>query len=224
MTTTTVAAEQCTPPPLVGDRGDLYQSLVRQIARRCAADESRVIGVTSCTHGEGATTVATNLAKSAARSDPSRVLLIDGNTEHPALHHEFSTPGAKGWRHLLTGDSSVEDAIQATQWKNLSLITGGTEVPATASVNPIAVAHVLEQLRESFEWVIVDLPPANPTTSCFSVAQALGSLLLVLEAEGVRGPVARRVCEQFQRDGVNLVGIVLNKRRSHIPNWLYRRL
>ena len=57
-----------------------------------------------------------------------------------------------------------------------------------------------------------------------AVAECLDGVLLVLEAERMRVQVVERAKQLFAQSRVNLLGAVLNKRRMHIPGWLYRRL
>jgi Mrp family chromosome partitioning ATPase len=46
--------------------------------------------------------------------------------------------------------------------------------------------------------------------------------VLVLEAERTRRSAALRVKKQLEHLGANILGIALNKRRHHVPGWLYR--
>jgi Mrp family chromosome partitioning ATPase len=71
--------------------------------------------------------------------------------------------------------------------------------------------------------VIVDLP-----TVAKGVPAGLGSLLdgllLIVEAERIRWQVAQRTASLLTAAGVNLLGVVMNKRPNHIPRWLYETL
>ena len=49
-------------------------------------------------------------------------------------------------------------------------------------------------------------------------------VLLVIQSERVRWPVAKRFVTDLERSGANLLGAVMNRRRQHIPGWLYRTL
>jgi Mrp family chromosome partitioning ATPase len=56
------------------------------------------------------------------------------------------------------------------------------------------------------------------------VSRQVDGVVLVLAAEDTRWPVAERVKESIERSGGRVLGIVLNKRRYHIPPCIYRRL
>ena len=47
---------------------------------------------------------------------------------------------------------------------------------------------------------------------------------LVLEAGKTRRQVAIRARKELEEAGGKLLGVVLNKRRYYIPDWIYRRL
>jgi len=45
-----------------------------------------------------------------------------------------------------------------------------------------------------------------------------------VEAERTRWEVAENARKSIKSGNGNVLGVVLNKRRYHIPNWLYKRL
>jgi Mrp family chromosome partitioning ATPase len=49
-------------------------------------------------------------------------------------------------------------------------------------------------------------------------------VVLVVEAEKTRWPVAENVRDKIKGSGGNILGIVLNKRRYYIPEWVYKKL
>ena len=72
--------------------------------------------------------------------------------------------------------------------------------------------------------MVFDMPAAGRLGFLVRLASLVDGVLLVVEAERVRWEVARRPIEQLTRANVHLLGAVLNKRRQHVPNWLYRTL
>ena len=49
-------------------------------------------------------------------------------------------------------------------------------------------------------------------------------LILVIESERVRREVIINAKEQMEKTNVDIIGVVLNKQRYHIPNWIYNRV
>ena len=86
------------------------------------------------------------------------------------------------------------------------------------------IARFLENTRDRFDLVIVDLPSVSELKSCcFSLAQ-LDGLILVLEAEATSDLAAQKSLQQLKQLGANLLGIAFNKYRSHLPRWIERKL
>jgi len=82
----------------------------------------------------------------------------------------------------------------------------------------------LGQLRNDFDLIVIDCPPAGELDETLLVSQVADGFLLVLEAERIRKQVAQRVKQRLEQGNAKLLGVVLNKRKNHIPEWLYRRL
>ena len=49
-------------------------------------------------------------------------------------------------------------------------------------------------------------------------------VVLVVEAERQRWEVPFRATERLDRAGADLLGIVFNNRKYHIPGWIYERI
>jgi Mrp family chromosome partitioning ATPase len=81
-----------------------------------------------------------------------------------------------------------------------------------------------EALRDRFDMIILDTPPATIYPDGLAMVRQVDGVILVVEAEKTRWPVALRVKEKITKNGGNLLGIVFNKRRFYIPEWLYKRL
>jgi Mrp family chromosome partitioning ATPase len=72
--------------------------------------------------------------------------------------------------------------------------------------------------------VILDLPPVSESVVGPALAKAVDGVVLVVEAERTRSQSVRATHKTLQMYGGNVLGVVLNKRRFHIPEVVYRRL
>ena len=80
----------------------------------------------------------------------------------------------------------------------------GTEAPA-ASIRQ-RMAKTFAQLREGFDFVIVDLPPVNVYGDALIVGPHLDAAIIVIEADATRVPDverARRARERAQEQMIN---------------------
>lgn len=182
------------------------------------------IGVTSCLGGEGVSTVARNLAVAAAQNLRKPVLLMDaafGTHIVPA----GGEPSGGGLYDILLGNARAADCIQPAGSRDVFLLETGTSLARGSLPLPKeAFVDLLADLRPEFGFIVADLPVANELSHCFSIGSLLDGVLLVVEAERVRNQVVARARDQLQQCGARLLGVVFNKRRNHVPDWLYRRL
>ena len=86
------------------------------------------------------------------------------------------------------------------------------------------MAARIEQLRKTFEYVLVDAPMVSGNSETPIFGRAADGVVMVLEAFSTRREAALKAKERIQASGGKLIGIVMNDRRFPIPEKLYRRL
>jgi cellulose biosynthesis protein BcsQ len=100
-----------------------------------------------------------------------------------------------------------------------------TCVIGTAACSPRRQdAKLLADLSAHFDYVIVTGPPTTASFETIELASIADVVLLVLEAEQTRRPVARDLVTQVEYTGAKILGVMLLGRRQHIPQSLYRLL
>ena len=156
--------------------------------------------------GVGKTTLAANLALSIASQTTAPVVLVDGDVQFGDVALSM---GLESHRTL----ADVLEAMTRGEHPNLSeyLVRhpAGVEVlPArhrhelSAPADPEAVASILRELAESFDFVIVD----TPGTYSSAVAAALDestTVLLVTSADMASVKDARMAVEALRSEGFN---------------------
>jgi capsular exopolysaccharide synthesis family protein len=192
-----------------------YEALFRRLRfTRAVVDAApRTLGVTSCTGGEGVSTVAANLAISASRGG-CRVLLVDANTANPSVARTFHVPPRPGLADMLVGEAELEECVHATAIEALLVLPAGPRGDHDASAFDWShLAEIIAHLKQEYELVVFDLPAADELSPCPVVASLLDGVLLVVEAERTGGEAALRVKRQLELAGAKLLGVVLNKGR-----------
>jgi Mrp family chromosome partitioning ATPase len=81
-----------------------------------------------------------------------------------------------------------------------------------------------KKLRQRFDLMLIDSPPVTTSTDGLAISSKVDGVVLVVEAERTRLPVVESARDRIKRSGGNILGIVLNKRRFHIPEWIYQKL
>ncbi len=198
----------------VGKLDERYLALIRQFLATdaFASSGSRVLGVTSCLEGEGTSTVAANIALTAAGLDAGPVLLIDANDAKPSLHSMFGVNARVGFQNALSGELSPLECVTSSPVERLSLVLNGQLDPGKAAIYSMSsIDELLDEWKDTFSWIVFDLPPANDLTASTLLASRLDGVLLVVEADRVDRNIAEATCKRLRRAHANLLGVVYNK-------------
>jgi capsular exopolysaccharide synthesis family protein len=138
----------------------------------------KVIHITSASPNEGKSTIAVSLAVSAA-SGGQKVALIDADLRHPASSRLFKLEQKKGLVDLLTNAASVSETMFRKD--NLVVIPAGAK-----SVNPPDLLSsermkaFVAQLKENFDYVVIDSPPVGPVIDAVIVAGLVDKTIFVV--------------------------------------------
>ena len=79
-------------------------------------------------------------------------------------------------------------------------------------------------MRNRFDYIIVDAPPLGLFTESMFLSSKVDAVMLVAQAGKTPRWAMQKVKMQIEEVGAKILGVVLNKRRFHIPDWLYKRL
>jgi protein-tyrosine kinase len=185
--------------------------------------ERRVLHFTAGRRHEGTSTVVRAYGRMLAEAAGHSVLIVDANEANPEQHVHFGVTAKTGWDDVVAGGAPVERAIYPTSCANLSIAPFSARAPLKRILDGPALAHVFGQLREQFDTVLVDSSPVL-RPGAMAVAGRADGVVLVVEAERTRWPVALSAKESIERSGGTVLGVVLNKRRYPIPESVYRWL
>jgi capsular exopolysaccharide synthesis family protein len=170
----------------------------------------QVIVLTSAQSGEGKTTVTLNLAIALAQSGRS-VVVVDADLRKGNCHAHLAAQNRYGLTHLLTDDLPIEVGVQSTPVAGLSILTrGGVPPNPTDLLASSKMQELLEALRERFEFVLIDTPPAIAISDAIVLSVLSDGVLLVVRNQNTTTDMARHVIERLQAVGAPILGAVLN--------------
>lgn len=92
------------------------------------------------------------------------------------------------------------------------------------ALNPNLLAQYWDRLGARADLIILDTPSVLVSPLALALAPTADGIILVIEAERTRAAVAEAARDTLRAGGANLLGVVLNKRRYHVPKAIYDRL
>lgn len=101
-----------------------YQNLSDQVHILMRKKKVKSLLITASSPKEKSTTITANLGKFLSSRTGHRVLIIDANIKHPAMHKIFRIPNGPGLTDVLEGKISFEKASQYVS-TNLTVLTAG---------------------------------------------------------------------------------------------------
>ncbi|MEI6863617.1 MAG: CpsD/CapB family tyrosine-protein kinase, partial [Candidatus Omnitrophota bacterium] len=139
------------------------------------------IMITSAVEENGKSVTCCNLASTIASDPNKRVALIDCDIRKPSIHTLFNTKRAPGITDILEGRSKLSDLIKSPSAGNLFLIPAGTETQHPSDLlRGQALRDLLETLKSSFDYVIIDTPPTLPVTDSRIIGHLCDAIILVI--------------------------------------------
>ena len=169
----------------------------------------RILVVTSSLPGEGKSTVAANLAYAFGQME--RVLLIDADLRRPTLAKNFKFPvGTPGLANLIAGTAKAEDCIKSIE--GIDMMCAGAVPP-----NPLELlsserfAELIEQLKSSYDRVIIDSPPIQAVSDATILATHADAQIYVIKSESTPIPLAQKGVGQLLQTNSPVTGVVLNQ-------------
>lgn len=158
---------------------------------------------------------AANLAAALAVGGDS-VILVDANLRNPRLQQYFGLPNSDGLGEWLSSPSpEAAFPFQETGVPGLHLLSAGhvsgliAGVSAADLLNDDRCSYLLERLRESAEFVILDAAPLTEAADALSLAARVDGVLLLIRSGRTKRVRAQRAKESLDRVGARLLGAVL---------------
>jgi capsular exopolysaccharide synthesis family protein len=159
------------------------------------------------------------------RGNAVKVLLIDANMRTPNLRELFDIENDQGLSDIvLNNDIKPFKVINFEPSYLFVLATGGNYVGPVGLFESERFDTFLNNAREEFDYIILDSAPLPSFAEARVLCEKVDGVVLVIESGKLRRQVALRARKELVDAGARILGVVLNKRKYHIPEWLYKRL
>jgi succinoglycan biosynthesis transport protein ExoP len=181
------------------------------LLRNAAAENLRVVMVTSAVGGEGKTTLASNLAMSLARAG-RKTLLIDCDLRSPAAHQLFEQPLQPGISEVMLHEVDLPDAVRPTSTDpNLFLLPAGLwDRNVVQELAKTGITSIFEKLRDEFDFVLVDSHPVLAATDSLLIGQYVDAVIVSLMRDVSQMHNVHTACQQLTTLGIRVFGAVVS--------------
>jgi len=174
---------------------------------------NKIVGFTSAIPDEGKTTTSTALALLVAQAK-SRVILVDCDLRNPSLSRRLAPRATIGLLDVISGNASLKDAICRDPATNLAFLPAVLKSRLANSSEFLAsdaMKKLFENLRNDFDYIIVDLSPLVPVVDVRSSLSFVDSYVLVVKWGATSIDTVQRALHSARAVYDKIVGVVLNK-------------
>jgi capsular exopolysaccharide synthesis family protein len=166
--------------------------------------------VTSPNAGDGKTLTSTNLAWGLADSG-KHTCLVDLDFRAPGMGRALNygiLADEDGVAEVLRGSSTFSKAIRRVSGTSLHVLGVKEPLPSSSEfLAPETIRPMLTKLRDTFEWVILDMPPAIPMSDVAEVLPHVDGALMVVRSGKTNKSLLQPTIDLL---GTKLWGAVLN--------------
>ena len=151
------------------------------------------------------------------------VTLLDADISTHSIAREYGLDGMNGFSEVLNGSASLRSVAHAIPNTRLKIVTTGMEISAALRrVRTTRARELIDEIRTTSGYIIVDLPATLRSTAAPVVAGLCDGVILVVRS----GHTTRQDVEDTLHllKEANVLGVVLNRWESRIPRWVEKSL
>ncbi len=200
-----------------------YRMLSHNLKTQIDKEGSKVIMISSSVHSEGKTVTATNLALALTEIGNSRVVLVDADLRRGRVAEYLGLKkDTKGLSHYLSNGLNVKEAMIRNSIDNLVIIPAGTPMNnPTGLLGSPKFKALIAELRNHFDYVIVDSPPIMAVADAGILGRDTDGLLMVIQSGRTPKSVIAHANILFKQAGIKLLGYVLTNVEFQSADYRY---
>jgi receptor protein-tyrosine kinase len=191
-------------------RSESIRGLATDLLMRTRNIGGAVLAILSPCSGEGRSQLAAELAIALSQLG-RRTLLVDADLHHPRQHVLFNAENDTGLAQALLEEGAVRmHGIGGLP--QMGLVTSGV-LPANPLelLSGVRFEQLVAEWRRSFQFVLLDTPPAAASSDAIAVASAAGNVLLLSRANITPFNDLKEMSRKLETTQARTLGAVIGK-------------
>lgn len=186
-----------------------YKNIRTNIISVLSKNGGKILAITSPNASEGKSTTSVNVAITLAQLN-KKVLLLDADSRRPTVNKKLKIENQRGCMNILNGEATLDETI--VQYNNfLDVIPSGTKVKNPSELfSSERFDDLLEQLKDRYDYIILDTPPINPVSDALIIAQKCEALIVVVRAGATTFEAFDKAYNALKVLEINLTGVIIN--------------
>jgi capsular exopolysaccharide synthesis family protein len=208
------------PEAFVAEIVSMRYSLESKLSRA-----HRSVAFTCSVPGEGVSTVSRVFSQILVQDPVSKAALVDANTHHPSVHTAFGLDLGPGLTDLLAGQKPLNECLRPTDVPRLSVMTAGEAMiaPMQAFASE-PMKRMIADIVATHDYLVFDAPPTLQFAETTVLSSQVDGVVFVVEAVRTKKEVIKKAVDAIGKGGGEVMGLVLNKNKHFIPEFIYKRV
>lgn len=186
-----------------------YKNIRTNLISVLTKTNGQILAVSSPNASEGKSTTAVNIAITLSQLN-KKILILDADSRRPTVHKKMKLDNSKGCMNVLSGEAEVQEVIQHYN-AFLDVIPAGTKQKNPSELfSSENFVNLLEELKQNYDYVILDTPPINPVSDALVISQKCDALVLVIRAGVTTYDAFEKAYESLKVLDVTLDGVIIN--------------
>ncbi len=187
---------------------EAYKSLRVHLISLLENYNGKIIAISSPNASEGKTTTAINTAITFSQLN-KKVIIVDTDSRRPSVHQKLKLTNDIGCLDIITDKVALEDAVKHHN-EYLDVLTVGSASNSAELFSSAGFDKLLLELRDKYDYIIVDTPPVNLVSDSLVVSQKCDGLLLVIRTGVTTYNTFNEALANIKKLGIKLFGTVMN--------------
>jgi capsular exopolysaccharide synthesis family protein len=211
-------------PVLVSNAvGEQFRAIRTTVYSLLRNKNKKVILVTSSANEEGKSFISLNLAAAFAMPG-KKVALLEFDIRRPTVAKKLNMDSGHGLTLYLTGEANniSEISYVVDNIPSLHIYPSGP-IPLNPAdlLSAGKLNHLFETLKENYDYIIVDSPPASMVSDSFILGEYSDMVLYIIRSQKTSKKQLDFISEAISNNSLNNVALILNDIKKSDNNGVY---